>query len=195
LGLCGEVWGFSVAEFAFGCACCCFDFVSVYIPLIFLFGLPGLFVRCVSLRISQGGNKNISVAVACHLVACILHNPNLTTLYLDHAPSACVAHNAWRSEGLPVLSAGVVATEWTAVLKSLREVSMQNVFFEVTPDAVGSSFLCCLFLHLPLALPGRSQQTRAPDVRRACCHTGLQCAVGPSACAVCCLKRRRQACR
>ena len=108
--------------------------VSVVASILFLLLLPmlfvssGLFFRFVSLRVSQNGN-NISVAVACHLIACILHNPNLTELYLDHAPSACVAHDAWRSEGLPVLSAGVVATEWTAVLKSLREVSMQNVFF------------------------------------------------------------------
>jgi hypothetical protein len=122
--------------------------VSVVASILFLLLLPmlfvssGLFFRFVSLRVSQNGN-NISVAVACHLIACILHNPNLTELYLDHAPSACVAHDAWRSEGLPVLSAGVVATEWTAVLKSLREVSMRNVFF-------GSSARCGWFIFFVL---------------------------------------------
>jgi hypothetical protein len=148
---------FAPAEFAICCVCCCFDFV-------FASSAVDFFVRSVSLRVSQRGN-NISVAVACHLIACILHNPNLTELTLDHAPSACVAHDAWRSEGLPVLSAGVVATEWTAVLKSLREVSMQNVF-RSHARCGWFFFFVLLVLHLPLALPGRSQQIRAPDV---CC--------------------------
>ena len=91
--------------------------------------LFNFFVRCVSLRLSQGGNKNISVAVACHLVACILHNPKLTDLILDHKPSACVAHDAWRSEALPVPPAKVAGEGWKAVLEFLREVSAyKNVF-------------------------------------------------------------------
>ena len=93
-----------------------------------MFGLPGLFVRRVSLRISQGGNENISVAVACHLVACTLHNPELTTLALDHKPSVCVAHDAWRSEALPVPPAKVAGEGWAAVLKFLREVSTCEAF-------------------------------------------------------------------
>ena len=108
--------------------------VSVVASILFLLLLPlmfvssGLFVRFDSLRVSQSGN-NISVAVTCHLVACILHNPNLTELVLDHQPSACVGHDAWRSEGLPVVSLPRPAeVGWTAVLESLREVSMQNVF-------------------------------------------------------------------
>ena len=150
---------------------------------------PVFFVRCVSLQLSQGSNKNISVAVTCHLVACALHNPELTTLTLDHSPSACVAHDAWRSEALPVPPAEVAGEEWTAMLKFLREVSAYSAFCD-------SICRCVPFvLHLPFALPGRPQQTRASDVCRACRHTGLQCTVGPSAYAVCCLKRRRQACR
>ena len=68
---------------------------------------------------SQNGNK-APVAAACRLVACILHNPNLTTLYLDHAPPACVGHAAWLGEGLPVPPSQVAAKGWTAVLRWLR---------------------------------------------------------------------------
>ena len=90
--------------------------------------MPGLFVRCVSLRLSQIGNENISVAVACHLVACTLHNPELTELDLDHKPSVCVAHDAWRSEALPVPPAEVVGQGWGEMLKFLREVSTCEAF-------------------------------------------------------------------
>ena len=54
-------------------------------------------------------NNNAPVAAACRLIACILHNPKLTELYLDHSPSACVAHAAWQSEGLPLPPSDVVA--------------------------------------------------------------------------------------
>jgi hypothetical protein len=111
--------------------------VSVVASILFLLLLP-LMIFCLvspvflfrfrSLRVSQSGN-NISVAVACHLVACILHNPNLTELTLDHQPFACVGHDAWLNEGLPVVSLLRPAeVGWTVVLESLREVSMQNVF-------------------------------------------------------------------
>ena len=104
--------------------------------MIFCFGSPGLFVsfrekKIDSPRVSQSGN-NISVAVTCHLVACALHNPNLTELVLDHQPFACVGHDAWRSEGLPVVSVLSLEdaewTKWTTVLESLRKVSMQIIF-------------------------------------------------------------------
>jgi hypothetical protein len=111
--------------------------VSVIASILFLLLLP-LMIFCLfrlvflfrfdSLRVSQSGN-NISVAVACHLVACILHNPNLTELVLDHQPFACVGLDAWLNEGLPVVSLLRPAeVGWTVVLESLREVSMQNVF-------------------------------------------------------------------
>ena len=94
------------------------------VPPVFLF-------RFDSLRVSQSGN-NISVAVTCHLVACALHNPNLTELVLDHQPFACVGHDAWRREGLPVVSVLSLEdaewTKWTTVLESLRKVSMQIIF-------------------------------------------------------------------
>ena len=66
-------------------------------------------------------NNNAPVAAACRLVACILHNPNLTTLYLGHEPPACVGHAAWQGEGLPVPPSEVAAKGWTAVLEFLRK--------------------------------------------------------------------------
>ena len=39
---------------------------------------------------------------------------------LDHAPSDCVGHDAWKSEGLPVPPGEIVAKGWTAVLQYLR---------------------------------------------------------------------------
>ena len=69
--------------------------------------------------VAQSGNQ-ISVAVVCRLISCILHNHELTTVYLDHEPSACVGHAAWQIEGLPVLPDEVVAKGWTAVLQVLR---------------------------------------------------------------------------
>ena len=111
--------------------------------MFFSFCSPVLFVRCVSLRLSQGGNKNISVAVTCHLVACALHNPKLTMLY--HTPSAWVAHDAWRSEALPVPPAEVAGEGWPAVLKFLREVSACKTFFEVPTVEMRSAVVCRLF--------------------------------------------------
>jgi hypothetical protein len=71
-------------------------------------------------RCSQNGN-NAPVAAACRLVACILHNPKLTELRLEHSPSACVAHAAWQGEGLPLPPSDVVAKgDWTTVLEFLR---------------------------------------------------------------------------
>jgi hypothetical protein len=142
---------FAAAEFAFCRVWCCFNFVSVSSAVDgFLLVLSCLFVRCVSFRVSQDGNKTISVAVACQLVACILHNPKLATLYLDHAPSACIAHAAWRSEVLPVPTAEVAGTGWTEVLAFLREVRECKMLFKVPPVVIGPAVLCCLFYICPL---------------------------------------------
>ena len=67
----------------------------------------------------QWGNQ-VGVAAMCYFIACILHNVKLTTVYFDHQPSACVGHDAWSSEGLPVPPSEVVAQGWTAVLAFLR---------------------------------------------------------------------------
>ena len=64
--------------------------------------------------------NQVGVAAVCHFIACILHNVKLTEVYFDHRPSACVGHDAWRSEGLPVPPREVVAQGWTAVLHLFR---------------------------------------------------------------------------
>ena len=56
----------------------------------------------------------------CRIIACILHNVKLTTVYFDHKPSACVGHDAWKSEGLPVPPSEVLAQGWREVLRFLR---------------------------------------------------------------------------
>ncbi len=72
-------------------------------------------------RGAQSGNR-VSVVGVCHLVSCILHNDNLTTVYFDYAPSACVGHEAWRREGLAVPPDGVVRKGWADVLEFSRQV-------------------------------------------------------------------------
>ena len=88
-----------------------------------------------SFKASQSGN-NVSVAATCRLISCTLQNPNLTQLFLDHEPSSCIGHDAWRSEALPVPHDDVAAQGWTAVLEYLRKVSMP-ICFEVPPIAFG----------------------------------------------------------
>ena len=67
----------------------------------------------------QSSNQ-LGVASVCRFIACILHNVKLTTVVFDHRPSACVRHDAWRSEGLPVPPSKVVAQGWEAVLRFFR---------------------------------------------------------------------------
>jgi hypothetical protein len=67
----------------------------------------------------QYGNQ-VGVASVCRIIACILHNVKLTNVVLYHQPTACVRHDAWRSEGLLVPPSKVVAQGWTEVLRFLR---------------------------------------------------------------------------
>jgi hypothetical protein len=64
----------------------------------------------------------------CRIIACILHNVKLTTVFFDHQPSACVGHDAWKSEGLPVPPLKVVAQGWIMVLRLFR---VRGVFARV----------------------------------------------------------------
>ena len=64
----------------------------------------------------------MSVAGVCRIVASILHNVQLTYVAFDQGTSACVGHDAWRSEGLPVPPASVVSGRWSTVLEHLRKV-------------------------------------------------------------------------
>ena len=66
-------------------------------------------------------DKNrVGVAAVCRIIACILHNVKLTTVFFDHEPSACICRNAWGSEGLPVPPSDIVDKGWEAVLRFLR---------------------------------------------------------------------------
>jgi hypothetical protein len=74
----------------------------------------------------------MSVVGVSRIVSCILHNEKLTDVSLDHSPSACVGHEAWRSEGLLPLPSAVARDEWNdawnawdAVLKHLRQVCIR----------------------------------------------------------------------
>ena len=65
-------------------------------------------------------NNQVGVAAVCRIIAYIQHNVKLTTVYFDPQPAACVGHDAWRSEGLPVPPSKVVAQGWDAVPRFLR---------------------------------------------------------------------------
>ena len=110
----------------------------------------------------------MSVVGVLRIVSCILYNEKskLTDVTLDPKPSACVGHEAWRSEGLPPLPSAVVRDGWDAVLKHLRQVCIR---------------LMCLLLralqfppNLPFAPSGHSREIRAPVVCCAKCNAGLQ---------------------
>jgi hypothetical protein len=64
----------------------------------------------------------MSVVGVSRIVSCILHNEKLKEVSLEPSPSACVGHEAWRSEGLPLLPSAVVTVRWNAVLRHLRQV-------------------------------------------------------------------------
>ena len=77
---------------------------------------------CPALIFLDLSDNDVSVEGICRLTICILRNHKLTDVRFDHEPSACVGHDAWRSEGLPVLPAEVIRGEWRGVLKCLREL-------------------------------------------------------------------------
>lgn len=103
----------------------------------------------------------VSIVGQCRIVACILHNYQLTTVYFDHQPSACICHDAWQREGLPVPPDDVVRQGWKAVLECLRKVretcetchlalfsiNAQHKISRVSPHSFRrfkkSLFLCC----------------------------------------------------
>ena len=92
-------------------------------------------------------DNDVSVEGVCRLIPCILRNQKLTDVDLDHAPSACVGHDAWRSEGLPLLPAEIVDEGWKAVLKHLREVHFCTrfgvlIFVFNSRPAIVLTFVC-----------------------------------------------------
>ena len=74
-------------------------------------------------------SNQVGIAAVCRIIACILHNVKLTEVSFDHSPSACVGHDAWKSEGLPVPPSEVVAQGWRADSKALlRFLRVRRVF-------------------------------------------------------------------
>jgi hypothetical protein len=71
-------------------------------------------------RVLQEGNETISVAVICHIVACVLHNSNIARLSLNKLPYNFVKDDAWHSEGLPVLPVELKYKDWNEVLAFWR---------------------------------------------------------------------------
>ena len=71
---------------------------------------------------SVQSDNQVSIVGLCRIVACILHNYQLTTVYFDHQPLVCICHDAWQREGLPVPPYDVVRQGWKAVLECLRKV-------------------------------------------------------------------------
>ena len=92
--------------------------------------------------------NQFGVAAKCRIIACILHNVKLTYVTLNHQPTACVRHGAWRSEGLPVPPSYVVALGWTEVLRFLR---VRGVF--------ARNFKLLRAQLTPCPRPGRSSTT------------------------------------
>ena len=66
--------------------------------------------------------NQFGVAAVCRIIACILHNVKLTEVSFDHSISACIGHDAWKSEGLPVPPRfrEAVGQGWEAVLRCFR---------------------------------------------------------------------------
>ncbi len=81
----------------------------------------------------------------CRIIACIQHNVKLTTMYFDHQAAACVGHDAWRSEGLPVPPSKVVAQGWEAVPRFLRVRRVFAQFKAVARAADALSPPCAQF--------------------------------------------------
>jgi len=68
---------------------------------------------------AYAGN-NTDVASVCRLVPSLLNNPQLSGVGLDHSPSDCVVHDAWKGAGLPAPPRKVVAEGWIAALSFIR---------------------------------------------------------------------------
>jgi hypothetical protein len=80
-------------------------------------------------------DNEVGVAAVCRFIACILHSVQLTDLSFSHCQqpsawvSACVGHDAWKSEGLPGpprqlehwdLRYRSLVFSWPAMLRFLR---------------------------------------------------------------------------
>jgi hypothetical protein len=110
-----ELWSLRFAlSVVVGCiACFCLVWCSGSLVLLLLGAEP-----------LQAVNK-ITVSGVCQIASLIFQNENLTKVSFDHEPSACVAHEAWRSWCLPVPPKSVVDNGWESVFKHLRQVCIR----------------------------------------------------------------------
>ncbi len=98
----------------------------------------GLSVNMTLRQLNLSFNRT-SFAGVCHIVSCILHNNQLTTVHFDYGPAACIACHSWRHEELVVLPVAVVRRGWTAVLKLMRK------FFSVLSLVLSAAAACPIF--------------------------------------------------
>jgi len=68
---------------------------------------------------ASAGNKT-DVASVCRLVPSLLNKPQLSIVSLDHSPSDCVGHDAWKGAGLPAPPREVVCEGWKTALCFIR---------------------------------------------------------------------------
>ena len=97
-------------------SCVSFIVFVVYFSLLFIVEMPSIVTCC-----AQKNNLVTAMGIS-RIIACILHNDKLTIVYLDLQPYDCIAHQAWKDEGLSEPPDDVVSRGWSAVLEFLRKV-------------------------------------------------------------------------
>ena len=100
--------------------CCLNPLIATFIlstSIILTFNFGSRRYLCMSHTFA--GN-NTDVASVCRLVLFLFNNPQLSWVRLDHEPSACVGHDAWKGAGLPAPPHEVVAKGRIATLSFIR---------------------------------------------------------------------------
>jgi hypothetical protein len=78
-------------------------------------------IRCWCIHLSHALSDNkFGVESTCHLIPSLLNKPQFSKIHIGHLLSACVRHEAWQRNGLPVPPDEVVRRGWEAVLDFLR---------------------------------------------------------------------------
>ena len=143
-------------------------------------------VLCVETLLSvtlgmQSMNETTAVGI-CRIIACILHNVELSDVHFNLQPSDCIHHEAWLREDLAVPPENVARQGWSAVLEYLRQVEQEKglypVFFVICaqlqnisrsiPHPLCSSALSYLLCCMPLLLAPSSAP--AAHARIICCR-------------------------
>jgi hypothetical protein len=122
--------------------------------------------------------NNIDVASFCRLVLFLLDNSGFFDLELDYRPFACVRHDAWKGEGLPLPPRDAVAKGWMAVLKFLR---VRGVCARCRNVPCARRVLRH---RTPLQLPSRHSQEHRAMFRMSCALGAASALVVPGCCSV-----------